>query len=603
MSTKKSVTIPILRLVSGLIVMFYTFGHLINHALGLISIEVMESYRVLFGSFWRSPLLYWVVPVALLVHIFTAVWALLMKKTLKDMTKSSIIQTVLGILIPFLLFQHMAATRYVYHKFEIGSSYPMYYYVSYNLPEYGEAGPTYMKIMLILMLLFIWYHSCMGLDRWLKLKEFYNKIWTYWYSLALLTPVLSILGFLSGFKEYDLRNENENNPLLEQTLLKNNEQVAAYCSSIKPADISEISWMDKCITDVGTTLMNEPGDVGFGFFVLFVTFVLGGFAIRAVYLLKGIRKQTIKIEYSDGQEVKISEGTTVLEASYLGGIPHASICGGNGRCSTCRIRIIKGEEFLAPPSEEETRILKKISAPPNVRLACQVKPKESVRIQPILTEALPSDGYERAPYSDGEELEVTILFADLRGFTKMSDKRLPYDVVFILNQYFELMGEAIESKDGYLDKFIGDGIMAIFGIRSGAQNGARQAIGATMEMSRKLSVLNKRLEEEVSEPLRIGIGVHSGKAIIGAMGYGNTKPVTAIGSTVNTAARLEGESKKYGAELILSQEVLDTAMLELEGTEKHEITVRGREDALLVHVVQNASELKPQKRKKESVES
>ena len=101
------------------------------------------------------------------------------------------------------------------------------------------------------------------------------------------------------------------------------------------------------------------------------------------------------------------------------------------------------------------------------------------------------------------ELDVTLMFADLRGFTKMSDSRLPYDVVFILNQYFELMGQAIESKDGYLDKFIGDGIMAIFGIKSGPQIGAKQAIGAAIEMSRKLEVLNDRLSEEVSEPLRI----------------------------------------------------------------------------------------------------
>ena len=337
-------------------------------------------------------------------------------------------------------------------------------------------------------------------------------------------------------------------------------------------------------------------NVGLPLFLLFLLIVIVGFIVRSIYLFQNKKRQTIKIEYNDGALVNISEGTTVLEASQLGGIPHASICGGNGRCSTCRIRIIQGEDLLAPPSVEEQRVLAKIAAPPNVRLACQVKPKDNLRIHPILTEAMPSDGYERAPYSDGEELEVTILFADLRGFTKMSDNRLPYDVVFILNQYFELMGEAIESRDGYLDKFIGDGIMAIFGIRSGRENGARQAIGAAIEMSRKLEVLNKRVEGEVDEPLRIGVGLHSGKAIIGAMGYGSTKPVTAIGSTVNTAARLEGESKKFGSELLLSQEVLDAAGLELPDAEIHEINVRGKSEPVTVHVVKSARHLKPQKR-------
>ena len=323
-----------------------------------------------------------------------------------------------------------------------------------------------------------------------------------------------------------------------------------------------------------------------------------GFILRAVYLLIDHKRRTIKIEYNDGSSVKISEGTSILEASQLNGIPHASICGGNGRCSTCRIRVIKGGERLVAPSVEEKRVLDKIAAPPNVRLACQVRPTGSLRIHPILAEAVPADGHERAPYSDGEELEVTILFADPRGFTKMSDNRLPYDVVFILNQYFELMGEAIESRDGYLDKFIGDGIMAIFGIRSGPENGARQAIGASIEMSRKLEVLNKRLLEEVDEPLRIGIGLHSGKAIIGAMGYGSTKPVTAIGSTVNTAARLEGESKKFASELLVSQEVLDAARLDLPEAEVHDVSVRGRAQPVRVHVVKIARDVKPQRRKR-----
>ena len=196
MSKKKSITIPVIRLVSGLIIMFYTFGHLLNHALGLISIQAMETAREMFTGFWRAPGLYWLVPLALLVHIITALWSILAKKTLRKMTWSEIIQTGLGFIIPFFLFQHIAATRYVYHKYGVTSGYPQYYNLSYNIPDLGESGPLVMKIMLTLMLIFIWYHSCVGLDRWLRLKSFYKKIWTYWYSLAILTPVLSILGFL-----------------------------------------------------------------------------------------------------------------------------------------------------------------------------------------------------------------------------------------------------------------------------------------------------------------------------------------------------------------------------------------------------------------------
>ena len=239
MSTDKTrITLPIIRLVSGLIVMFYAFGHLLNHALGLISIEAMEQGRVLFSNIWRSPLLYWVVPVALLAHIVTAVWTLLAKKTLKKMSKGDIFQTALGFIIPFMLFQHITGTRYVYHQFGVEASYTKYFYIASNHPEMGETGPMVMKILLSVMVVFVWYHSCMGMDKWLRLKEWYKKIWSYWFSLAILTPVLSILGFIVGFKEYSMRTESDYFPLLDQMLVKHQDQLAAYCETVKPAVIT-----------------------------------------------------------------------------------------------------------------------------------------------------------------------------------------------------------------------------------------------------------------------------------------------------------------------------------------------------------------------------
>ena len=558
-------SIQFIRLISGLILMFYAFGHLINHALGIVSIDAMESGRRLFFGFWRAPIIYWVVPLALIVHIISSVVNLLSKQTFKNMTRVEILQISLGFLSSFLLFAHVINTRYMLYQYGIDASYPsMYHSIAIETKFDGELVA---KIYLSLLVSLIWYHSCLGMHRWLSVKRHYQKNWSFYYTSAFLLPVLSLVGMFVAFKEYHFLRQN-------------------------PEWVAKVEMTTNLMTP---TIKQDLDNVAASVIAIFLGIIFTSLIVRFLVLFQKQKKKDIEISYADGGKVKVFRGTSILEASKIAGVPHASICGGNGRCSTCRVRILKGMESIKPPEDYEKAILEKIGASPNIRLACQVKPSESISIHPILSQANPSDGFARPKYNDGEELEVTILFADLRGFTKMSDKRLPYDVVFILNQYFDLMGEAIESRDGYLDKFIGDGIMAIFGIHSGPANGARQAIGASIEMSRQLKILNERLKDEVDEPLKIGIGLHSGSAIVGAMGYGDTKPVTAIGSTVNTAARLEGVSKQYGSELILSKQVLEAGSLDLGPCEEDEVTVRGREAPIHIYIVKEASSLQPKR--------
>src|SRR6202022_2256019 len=144
----------------------------------------------------------------------------------------------------------------------------------------------------------------------------------------------------------------------------------------------------------------------------------------------------------------------------------------------------------------------------------------------------------RVDLAQGSEREIAILFVDIRGFTALSEGRLPYDVVFVLNRYFAAIGLAVEAAGGRLDKFIGDGVMALFGIERGAQAGCWEALAAARLMSVRLPELNASLRAELDRPLRIGIAVHCGPPIVGEMGYGNTAAITAIGDAVNTASRL-----------------------------------------------------------------
>lgn len=237
-------------------------------------------------------------------------------------------------------------------------------------------------------------------------------------------------------------------------------------------------------------------------------------------------------------------------------------------------------------------MLDRVAAPPKVRLACQIRPTRNLEVAPLLPPtASPKEALRRPNYVAGAEKEIAILFADLRGFTRLSEHKLPFDVVFLLNRYFTEMGRAIEEAGGRVDKFIGDGIMALFGIDSSPAAGAQTALAAAKRMGESLAALNRALSADLSEPLRIGIGIHLGPAIVGEMGYARATTVTAIGDAVNTASRLEALTKEFQAELVVSTALEEWAKVDLSRFERHEIEIRGRSQMLPVRVVKRLSDL------------
>jgi len=304
------------------------------------------------------------------------------------------------------------------------------------------------------------------------------------------------------------------------------------------------------------------------------------------------RRGLVRIGYPDGRVVEVVPGTSVLEASRLAGIPHAHVCGGRGRCSTCRVRVRAEIGSIDPPADSELRVLRRIGATSNVRLACQLRPRGAVEVTPLLPPyAHAVDGRQRVDFAQGSEREIAILFADIRDFTSLAEGRLPYDVVFVLNRYFTAMGRAVEAAGGRVDKFIGDGVMALFGIESDARAASRAALDAAKLMSARLAELNRSLRGELDQPLRIGIGIHIGPTIVGEMGYGSAVAMTAIGDAVNTASRLESLTKTYGCELVVSEETVLRAGLDLSAFPRHEIEIRGRREMLAVRTVASAGAL------------
>ena len=313
---------------------------------------------------------------------------------------------------------------------------------------------------------------------------------------------------------------------------------------------------------------------------------------RWVRLLIERTKRRVVLTYPNGKKVEIVPGMTVLEASREANIPHASVCGGRGRCSTCRVRCGPGSEHLPEPSAEEAKVLQRVGAPEGVRLACQIRPSHSLTITPLLPAATgPKAAWKQPPHMQGSEREICVMFADIRSFTRFSETKLPYDVVFVLNRYFRAMGDAIQGAGGQIDKFIGDGVMALFGADTEPDEACRRALAAAKAMGAALDELNRSLAHDLPEPFRMGIGIHFGAVIVGEMGYGKAISFTAIGDVVNTAARLEAACKEYKCQLIVSEALAERAGVDLSRFPHQEIEVRGREAGVGIRTINLATEL------------
>lgn len=545
-----------IRLTTGLILFVFVTGHLLNHVLGLHSLAAMEAGREWFILIWRNPVGAAALMGSLLTHLLLAAWALYARRSLR-MSGGEAFQLVFGFSIPLLLAVHFVGTGGSHRMFGTNDNYA---YVLLAQWKYSDTSVYWQTAGLFAA----WIHGCIGLYFWLRLKRWFQTFSPVFFGIAILLPVAAWLGYYIGGKEV-------------LALAENREWLREAMREINPPTNDQVA---------------QIYDIAFWIRVFVAGLIAAALGARVVRSLLESRRSMVVVDYPNDRSVRITKGISLLEASNLNNIPHASVCGGRGRCSTCRVRIVSGEDSLSPPSAEELRVLERVGAPPHVRLACQAVPSEDLSIVPLLPpNASVRDTRRRSRDLAGQERDIAILFADLRSFTQFSEKKLPYDVVFVLNRYFAHMGEAVESSGGHLDKFIGDGVMALFGTKSDIRTGARQAMLAAQQMARKLEELNEQLKDELEDPLRIGIGVHVGPAIIGEMGYGTATGLTAIGDSVNTASRLEAMTKEFGAQLILSEDVTQAAEASVTAYEEHEIAVRGRDEGVKVYVVQNATEL------------
>ena len=278
----------------------------------------------------------------------------------------------------------------------------------------------------------------------------------------------------------------------------------------------------------------------------------------------------------------------ILVISLENGIPHVHECGGNAECSTCRCLVLDGLENLLPRNEKESELAAKKGFPDNVRLACQTKVTGPARLRRLV---LDDDDVEIAEAthsikSSGVVKDIAIMFTDIRGFTSLSEKYLAYDVVHILNKYFKKMGNAVVQHNGYIDKYIGDGLMVLFGLeKRGAQSTCLAAVNAGLQMLNELDHLNKYLQQHFDTQLKIGIGIHFGKVILGNIGHPDKMQYTAIGDAVNMASRIETATKKAGKPFLISQSLFEMINGQVAVGHPIEMVLPGKSDTHLLYPV------------------
>lgn len=537
-----------LRLLTGLIIFLFLLMHLINHSIGLVSVSAADDARPLLLAIWRNPLGSLLLYGSFLVHIILVLRTLFIRRSLA-MPKSEALQVLLGLLIPLLLIDHVLGTRVSSHLFHLRDSYET---IVHSLWTKSPTDGVKQSIALVV----IWAHGCIGIHFWLRYRPWYPTLWPWALTLAIMLPVLSLLGFVQMGRT-----------IANPTFPLSGFPGGTYDPTILPAGAVEQ------LHDLRLILYG-----GFGAAVVLV------FAARGIRWLRE-RAHLVTIRYITGEVISVPRGFTVLEASRIAGKPHYAVCGGKGRCSTCRVQIIDGEENLPAPDPAEQRTLERIEAGPGVRLACQLRPTTAVTLSPLLV-AFPdpqgvSETYEAVP---GREREIAVLFCDIRNFTTISEARLPFDIVFLLNRYFAVVGSAVEAAGGRVDKFIGDGAMALFGINGTLEDGCRQAVRAAADIIDGIEELNRQLSQDLTIPLRIAIGIHAGPAVVGTLGYGNARNLTAIGDTVNVASRLESAAKEIDMPLVMSEPVATLSNVDVTFAETREIVVRGRTIPLRIFV-------------------
>ncbi len=174
------------------------------------------------------------------------------------------------------------------------------------------------------------------------------------------------------------------------------------------------------------------------------------------------------------------------------------------------------------------------------------------------------------------------MFVDMRGSTSLSEMRLPFDIVFLINRFVDAASRGISEAGGQPNQFVGDGILALFGLKTDRATACRQALRAAALVASNIAHLNHQFATEVREPIQFGIGIHAGEVIIGDIGFRGHTVFTALGDSVNVAARLQDLSKTLDCKVVVSEEVCKAAGIPDDALTRTQVEIRGHDQPMTV---------------------
>jgi adenylate cyclase len=545
------------RLVSGLVLYAYLVSHFLNHALGNISMEALASGVHIHKAFWQFLPVAVVFYGAALIHSALGVWALYQRRQFRWKAIEPL-QLVLGLSIPVLIIAHIVGVRLAGTLYGHEKLYPQELYL------FLVARPPRIWLMSAVLII-AWVHGSIGLYFWLRMRAFYKRAAPFLLAAAVLVPTLALLGIYQAGR----------------TVI---------------ADSDDADWRRDNLSQrqVGTTAQQQmldeiADDLLIGYLGL-LGMVLLARGARALHERRG---GMVNLSYGNGRTVRVPKGLSVLEASLRNNVPHASVCGGRARCSTCRIRIIGDCNELPEPSPREAFVLSRVgTSDPSIRLACQLRPTTDLSFfQLFLPHTVSANSQASNPTRIGQERYLVSMFVDMRGSTRLAEKRLPFDTVFIVNRFLGAVSQAVIESGGRPNQFAGDGMLALFGLTSGRQDACRQALRAAAMIAANVDELNKFLEHDLREPIRFGIGIHGGEVIVGDIGYRDHMVFTALGDAVNVAARLQDMTKGLSCEAVISDEVRATAGVSADALPQQQVAIRGRNEPMIVRTVMDVRAL------------
>ena len=407
-----------LRLSSGIVLFAYIAGHFINHALGLISISAAEQGLHVSTAIWQSPVGTVLLYGAALIHVALALLAIYRHRTLR-LPPLEWLRIGAGLSIPTLLIGHAVDTRLAFEVFGRPTDYA---HVVWALWHSGREGRQ------IALLVPGWLHGCLGLNFALKSRPFYARFGLILFSIALLLPVLAVLGFFSMLKEVTV-------------LAQDPSWIAVSIGSVSNAQPKSLAY-------VRDTLL-----------ILYCGSIAAVFCLRLVRsYVEERRKSLVSISYPN-RTVKVPMGWSVLEASRAHQIAHVSLCGGRARCSTCRVLVVTGQDQCPSPTENERHTLERMRVRAGTRLACQLRPRGNIRIIPLVPAKSRMSPASAGPLA---ERQLTAMLVEVH-FGRNQHRLLSHDMLYALNRFSETIGEAVRGAGGVPNQFMGHRVIALFG--------------------------------------------------------------------------------------------------------------------------------------------